>query len=147
MWEQIYLRHSVRIKRGNEVHRIHARRDYFHNGPCYDFVLVHHVGEEDADPWLARILAIMQVNVPPQEGVTTPGWMPFALVHWLERLPAHDIGTIQAFQFVSSPHPDAINLDAVERPVRLATSPRVGAHQNHVYYAMPYGKSARANAL
>ena len=143
---QVHLRHSVRIRRNHDVWILHARRKYYGN-PRYDFALIHG-GPADEDPWLARIIGIFDVHVQPHDAVPDPGWLPFVLIQWLERV-NDEVAGIPTYQYCVSPelrHPLAVSLGTVERPVRLVAAHK-GLDEVPRFCALPYGKMASLNEL
>ena len=139
---------SMRIKRGGEWHTVHARR-MFHGRPRYDFVHVRGHNAEAPAPWLARLLALVTVEIPEQdnEHVERPGHIALALIQWLHRGPDDElVPGIREFHYL--PEPQAIEVDAIMRPVWLVENPvRDAVDDTHHLCALPYGKSCSRNML
>lgn len=142
---QIYYRPSTCIKRGPDVHRLHARR-LFYGNPRFDVV---HVRSDDLEnPWLARILGMFRVHVHVQPGILHEGWISLALVQWLERDAEDHVQGIPTYRYSQEfPQPCAVELDTIEAPVRLVTSPRQPPDEPPRFCLLPYGKTAKAHGL
>ena len=141
---QVFHWDCVRITRDDVVHTLHARREYFgrHRN---DFVHVRAAEDANNGPWLARLQAFIKVDVPEgQEGIAA-GYLPLAIVQWLDRDPVDVVPGIPTYKYL--PHPQAISIEAIVRPVHLLDSPCVAADGEHRVCALPYGKSAAFNAL
>ena len=142
---QVYVWPCVHIERDGMEHALHARRKYY-GRYRYDFVHVNGGVNPAADPWLARVLAIVKVEVfakPPH--VEAAGFLPLAVVQWLQReddlLPG-----MPTYKYL--PTPQAIEIESIKRPVRLLEAPcRDEDDGTHRLCALPYGKTAAFNKL
>ena len=134
----------VRITRGGVVYTLHARRKYY-GRHRYDFVHVR--SEDDAPgPWLARVLAIIKVEVPGgQKHIAVAGFLSLAIVQWLDRDPTDLVPGTPTYKYL--PTPQAIEVESIVRPVLLLDSPCAAADGTRRVCALPYGKSAASNAL
>ena len=123
---------------------LHARRVYF-GRPRYDFVHVRNDNGDVHNPWLARVLAIFKVEVPAgQRHIVAAGFLPLVIVQWLER----DVDVIPgtpSYRYL--PTPQAVEVEAIIRPVKLLESPTFAADGSHKLCALLYGKSSIHNAL
>ncbi len=139
---------SMRIKRGEEWHAVHARR-MFHGRARYDLVHVRGHNADAPAPWLARLLALVTVELPEQdnEHVERPGHIALALIQWLHRGPEDElVPGIREYHYL--PEPQAIEVGAIVRPVWLVENPvRDAADGTHHLCALPYGKSCARNML
>lgn len=134
----------VRIARDGVVHKLHARRKYYQRFR-YDFVHVRG-GDNAANPWLARVLAIIKVEIPAdQEHIAAAGFLPLAIVQWLDRDPIDLLPGMPTYKYL--PTPQAIEVESIVRPVLLVDSPCAAADGTRRVCALPYGKSAASNAL
>ena len=124
---------------------LHARRKYYKRSR-YDFVHVRGSDDDDADPWFARVLAIIKVRVEAQHPhIAAAGFLPLAIVQWLKRQPVDFVPGIPTFEYW--PAPAAIEIAAIERPVKLLDCPVPGADGKERVCALRYGKSGMSNGL
>lgn len=134
----------MRVTRDGIVHALHARRTHYgHLGGRYDFVHVRAAADANDGPWLARLLAIVKVEV--KEGIAVPGFLPLAIIQWLNRDPVDLVPGIPTYRYL--PDPQAIEIVSIVRPVKLLQSPCAAADGTYRVCALPYGKSAASNAL
>ena len=144
LFAQVYVWPCVRITRDGVVHTLHARRKYYTRFR-YDFVHVHG-GDDAVNPWLARVLAIIKVEIPgDQQHVDAAGFLPLAIIQWLDRDPVDLVPGTPTYKYL--PTPQAIELPAIVRPVKLLDSPCVAADGTRRVCAVPEGKTAAFNAL
>ena len=139
---------SMRIKRGETWHTLHARRK-FHGRSRYDLVHVHGENDQAPAPWLARLLALVTVKLPEQENehVRRPGHVALALIQWLHHEPGDElVPGIREFHY--QPHPQAVEIASIVRPIWLVENPVRDADDGTYHLcALPYGKSCARNAL
>lgn len=129
----MYWRDSVEILRGDSNWRLHARRT-FHGKPRFDLVQV--TGEDAVTPWFARLVALFDVEV-------ADGWRSLALVAWLDEvLPSHVVGA-RTWTYMLR-RMDVVELECVERPVLMASSPIKMVDDRLCFVQLPYNASLRA---
>ena len=137
----------MRIKRGKVWHTLNARRT-FHGRPRFDTVHVRGDSDEAPQPWLARLLALIKVDVPDgqDEHIAEPGYVTLAIIQWLDRREDDEIVPgVRQYHYL--PQPQVIELAAVEQPVWLVENPVAAPDGAFRLCALPYGKSAARNAM
>ena len=140
----MYVWPCVGIRRDGVLHKLHARRNYF-DRHRYDFVHVRG-SDDEANPWLARLLAIVKVKVlEGQQHIDAAGYLPLAIIQWLDRDPVDLVPGTATYWYL--PNPQAIEMEAIVRPVKLLDSPCAAADGRRRVCALPYGKTAASNAL
>ena len=139
---------AMQIKRGKEWHTLHARRK-FHGRARYDLVHVRGQSAEAPAPWLARLLALVTVELPEQENehVERPGHIALALIQWLHRGPDDElVPGIREYHYL--PEPQAVEIASIVRPIWLVENPVRDADDGTFHLcALPYGKSCARNCL
>lgn len=139
---QVLVWSHVKIQRDGVTYVMHACRNY-HDRHRNDFVHVRSDVADPAFPWLARLMAIINVQVLDGKGRVGEGFLPLAIVQWLQR--TEDIVPgIPTYEYL--PDAQAIEIESIERPVKLLDSPCEVDGTSRVC-ALPYGKSAAFNQL
>ena len=103
--------------------------------------------EDDTNPWLARVLALVAVEVPATAHavVQQPGYVHLAIVQWLVREAASLGSGIRSYGYLRKP--EAVDIESISHPVLLLENPVPNADGTHHLCALPYGKSGAWNAL
>ena len=142
---QVFTWQRVKLTRDGVVYALHARRKY-HGRPRYDFVHIRG-GDDDANPWLARVLAIINVEVAAnQEHVVAAGFLPLVIIQWLERDVDDIVAGTPSYHYL--PHPQAVEVEAIVRPVKLLEYPSLDPEDGTRHLcALLHGKTAAFNDL
>ena len=92
------------------------------------------------------MLAVIKVEVAGnQEHIDAAGFLPLAIVQWLDRDPIDLVPGTPTYRYLSQPQ--AVEVESIMRPVLLLDSPCAAADGTRRVCALPYGKSAASNAL
>jgi hypothetical protein len=133
---QVFLRPFCVIWRGDGPYKkysIHARPLHYGH-PRYDFVRVD--SGDAAQPWYARLIALFDV-----QELHSSSYQTMALVWWLDELAETHVRGATTLVY-SGRKPDAIAINNILRPVRMATSPRLLPRPaSRAYILLPYGKA------
>ena len=117
---------------------VRARR-MFHGSVRFDFVRVQ---SSSGDIWIARVLALFQVDAPPHPMVPTPGWIILAMVQWLERTESV-IPDVPTFRYL--PEPDVVDPATFLGVMKLVPFPCQAEDDEPRLVAPPQGKTNMFN--